>query len=59
MTLPVSPTNGTVEQSSYIWQPATTEQGHETDEDTGDPVKDFDMISKFWVDIVSDTDCEE
>ena len=59
MTLPLPPTNGTVEQTSNILQPATTEQEREADTEAGDLVNDFDVISKFWVDIVSDTDSEE
>ena len=59
MSRPLSATDLAVEQTNYVSNPATTEEGSDADTETGDPEKNFDLISKFWVDIVSDTDCEE
>ena len=49
----------TEDRPNYIEQSATTEPGSEAGTETGDSVKDYEMISKYWVGLVSDTDCEE
>lgn len=59
MTLPISPIDRTFEPTGYEMPQEALESRNDGDTETGDSEKDYDLISKFWVDILCDTESED